>query len=1669
MQAISRKLSLLLIVSLLLASVSSALVPRQALAATGSADLPYLLADFEEQTLDNSTGYWFGSSGDGVTYSFGKEVGDAEEGQGAAKLAVDFTQPSGLAYFSKAWFDSQMKDVKRLAFWVKQTGLNSIYIKLKDSTGEVFQQQVKLDSANPGWQQVVIDHMDSANYWGGDNNGVWNGPLNEVTFLVDRWSVQDGSSSAVLLVDQLTAEVADPPQEPVDFGTRLTGFEENPLDSSTGYQAGKEGEGVAYTFDRATGPGQSREGEASGQLTADFTLNTNESKGFVYASKEWSADQWKDVKKLAFWVKATHLDWINIRLVDSSGEVFQQRVNLDRTNPGWQQVVIDQLSSDNHWGGDINGEWNGPLREIQWIVDYWSIPAGEDPKGELLIDNVTAEVPPPDESLVITQSQLGNVFTEGEPVQFGIRTEGTELTYTVSDIWGNPVRTGDLAVSAGQSTLVLSDLDKGYYELNVTAKKDGVKFKETTTAFAILGPLLNLTEIQDSPFGVSTHFPIWPQDTIDLVRKAGIKHIRDEIYWSAVENHKGEYGFPAVYQNYMARLKAASIDPLIIFSYNNSLYDEGYTPYTDEGRAAFAQYGNAVVNQFEDQIKSVEVYNEFDHIYSTGTAATDKPLYYYELLKKTYETVKSGHPDVQVGGPVAAGLPWDYLENVFKLGGLPYMDAVTVHPYRFPGPPEGIDNEIGKLQAMIKQYNGGQSKPIWTTEFGWPTHQGGTGVSEEDQAANLVRSMVLLLSKGVERMYWYDLMNDGTVKTETEHNFGLIRNAGDDKGAFTPKPAYVSYAAMTRELTGAQFTGAENIGSNLYSYLFQSEGQPLRVVWSTGGPVDVSILTETPIVITDMLGRKETYVPHNGKVAYTLTKDPIYVRGDVEIATGSPVKVETARAMVGQPVSLKVSVDNRDSALPAEVQVSALGHNAVFTAAAGELASATVDLEGYQAEGVVTIPVEVKLNGATYAYLLKPVTIVQPTKVEHIVRDGIDKLAIRTENPSSSPITLETVDWTIGSETGTTSANLTIDGVQQATYELALPALGEGTYPYRITAHFAGGAVSENTGVLRLMDNSRITDLYKQTVAVGGGLDASSSPPTIDLFTQGNYANAKGSRQESNLSGKVWINWDQDAFYLSADIVDDVHYQVADGGSVWQGDSIQFALSTGNPGETAKTTEFGVSLTQHGPELYRWTAINALTTGLVSGANVSVTRDEASGHTRYELALPWSELAPILPEEGALYAFSMLVNDNDGNADGRGWVEWGAGIGNSKDSSLFNPIRFAERVTPEKPGEEKTGNDPSSPSAAAPSSPVAANPGTVKDGVLSLNANWALNILKDAGKAQLQIDLTDVAGDEGGSKAVVLPQEVVAKAKEAGKPLVLLDKGVEWTLPPDGLKTDRSLTLSIAAADAPSLGVAGVLGKASYRLTAKSGDTVLNDAGGDMTMKLPIPKGTRDADMLVVYRKADDGARLYAGGRPSGGKLTIQTRQFGEYGVGESTKTFPDIANHWSRRAVEVLAARQIVQGLSEDRFAPNAPLTRAEFAALLARSLKLNGGKADFPDVTNGEWFAGAVGAAQTAGLLAGDGGSFRPFDVVTREEMAVLLMRAYQKAGGAAGVDGEKLPPYYDAAAVADWAKKAVAKAYGVGILTGYADGNFAPAGKVSRAEAITALLRLMDKTGL
>ena len=133
----------------------------------------------------------------------------------------------------------------------------------------------------------------------------------------------------------------------------------------------------------------------------------------------------------------------------------------------------------------------------------------------------------------------------------------------------------------------------------------------------------------------------------------------------------------------------------------------------------------------------------------------------------------------------------------------------------------------------------------------------------------------------------------------------------------------------------------------------------------------------------------------------------------------------------------------------------------------------------------------------------------------------------------------------------------------------------------------------------------------------------------------------------------------------------------------------------------------------------------------------------------------------------------------------------------------------------------------------------------------------------------------------------------------------------------------------------------------------------------------------------------------------------------------------------------------------------------------MLVRALGLESTQgAAFTDVDGDAWYASAVAAASQHGLVNGRGKeTFAPNAAITREELAVMLYRAYQTKGDASSLEGA--PDLKDNQQISPWTLQEVNEALALGLMKGHANGMFTPQAKTTRAESAQAMLNLLDRS--
>ncbi|MEC0129235.1 SwmB domain-containing protein [Paenibacillus pabuli] len=183
--------------------------------------------------------------------------------------------------------------------------------------------------------------------------------------------------------------------------------------------------------------------------------------------------------------------------------------------------------------------------------------------------------------------------------------------------------------------------------------------------------------------------------------------------------------------------------------------------------------------------------------------------------------------------------------------------------------------------------------------------------------------------------------------------------------------------------------------------------------------------------------------------------------------------------------------------------------------------------------------------------------------------------------------------------------------------------------------------------------------------------------------------------------------------------------------------------------------------------------------------------------------------------------------------------------------------------------------------------------------------------------------------------------------------------------------------------------------------------------------------------------------------------------------------SYRDTASHWAKDVIGELSAKWIINGQNGTLYVPDQQITRAEFATLVAKGLGLPGDYSSaqqFRDVRYGDISGAYIGAAAKAGIITGNtDGTFRPDHLITREQMAIMMVRALDYGGQPTVLKSSAastLSKFKDNKKIQS--KDAVAKAVQEGIIQGMTSKTFEPQGNATRAQAAVMLKRVLDTLG-
>lgn len=221
------------------------------------------------------------------------------------------------------------------------------------------------------------------------------------------------------------------------------------------------------------------------------------------------------------------------------------------------------------------------------------------------------------------------------------------------------------------------------------------------------------------------------------------------------------------------------------------------------------------------------------------------------------------------------------------------------------------------------------------------------------------------------------------------------------------------------------------------------------------------------------------------------------------------------------------------------------------------------------------------------------------------------------------------------------------------------------------------------------------------------------------------------------------------------------------------------------------------------------------------------------------------------------------------------------------------------------------------------------------------------------------------------------------------------------------------------------------------------------DSTMDVTLNLPLSLGNeyQDAQSTLHWVFTAEVVNKSGGGHHGGGDIDIDD---------------PDVPLNPGLNTTDHYA---YIIGRDDGLIHPEAQITRGEVATIFFRMLTDESrttywaGSNPYLDVTSGTWCNNAISTLSKAGILKGyEDGTFHPYASITRAEFAAIAVRFFE-----VNYQGEDL--FSDIST--SWARNLINGAAATNLIKGYEDGTFRPANNITRAEAITIMNRVLERT--
>lgn len=1189
-----------------------------------------------------------------------------DAGRQALKLEGDFTGGGVYVAATKDLNEFRLKDISEIRMRVKTEDVAQITVQLRDGTGQVHQKKGIRLKTDGQWNDLILkpSEITGGERWSGANDGKWHGSPQYLAIMLTKPEGEKKTASLLMTEIRAVGWLAAGGGEPV---------------GQASFEDGTAGWNFQGGVTMATG--EAFKGQQSLVLEkTEATLRTHVSAtgpAFPVQPGVWMAEfaAKTDLESMDNSYNGT----LTLETLDGAGKVVDRTglTALFRKN-NWKSekkpVEIPAGATSARFVAAINKETPGRF----WLDELSLTPvAGKN------ADNTIKR-------LMFTTAQLGNLLFPEDSREVSMEiwaarplsAQQSKVTLVVSDYWGaeqaapligelkRDGKRGDLFRYMAKVDLKSVPLEIGrYYELHASIPGKDSDVFTNHTSLAILPPAsAHRYKPEEIPW-TSRNWDNRVGEYMHLTHRLGVRICG---LWGKMDPDPAKTGMPGselvekLGMGFLTNSPAQMIE----------LRSKGWELFTEE---ALRQSVRNFIEKY-GHIRPMIV-NLGNEPHSKSEADVKIDVNAYRII---YTEIKKIDPTIFVVGTSVGATNEEY----FKAGFGEWCDAYDFHVYEDA---QSVRNIVSvKYPEMFKKY--GHAKPVWSTELGLNSQ----GMARQFVAAELYRKTVNFFAGGGANMSWFGLLYPDH-EGKWADTFASAHNVFDSRYAqYAPKLDAIAYYNAVNGLGIKKYVEDKVFGDDVRAFLFRDRDNLAMQTWyKDKGRADVFIplpgVNEVKLVRID--GSLSTLHAGGRGLTLTVSTEPfllLYEGGDAVL----PEKLGAPAIHLDKPVDLIVRGERGTLDVVLAEGTPARGVELTVPPFwQVEQAFLRDSHRGDVSRYILTAPdnstvreVNLTVTAKDSEGRVNALLSYRPA-VTGAVSIGIEPLpAAEGEAPavklamSNNSADKQQLNWEVtlnGDQTlrrggfgpispssayFSDAASGEIELAGKETREIVLPLAEADLYRvYRMAASVrdaAGRVMTQERPISAFYGVPKATMPLKIDGDLSDADWAKAPVRKLDRIEQFYAFPPKGRPPQDwtgpeDLSAEIRYLWDDEYFYVSIDVKDDVAGKIIRSSEdLWMQDGLQFLI---DPMRTSdrKVGKYEYSIGEGTRGIQTWCTLSAdgaVPSGDAPDIRVAIKRTkEGTGDRVYEIAMPWARLAPFKPAAGNNLGFTLIVNEDDGH------------------------------------------------------------------------------------------------------------------------------------------------------------------------------------------------------------------------------------------------------------------------------------------------------------------------------------------------------------------------------------------------------------------------------------